>query len=111
VSVAIRKLDGVETVTVSLEKATAEIRFKPDNRLTLAEIREVIRKNGYPTRDAAIQARGRVVDRQGTPSLDLLNGAVLELAEKRPVSDTTVEITGVCRVKGKVDQLTITATK
>ena len=33
--VALKKLDGVETADVSLEKATADIRLKPGNAITL----------------------------------------------------------------------------
>lgn len=112
-SVAIKKLDGVESVDVSLEKASAVIRLKPDNKITLTQLRQIIKNNGYPTKDAQITARGRIVERNGTPVLDLLNGTVLELTAK-PVnaSDRTVEVTGVSRVRGKgAEQLTATVIK
>lgn len=112
-SVAIKKLDGVESVDVSLEKASAAIRLKPDNKITLTQLRQIIKNNGYPTKDAQITARGRIVERNGTPVLDLLNGTVLELTGK-PTSagDRTVEVTGVSRVRGKgAEQLTATVIK
>ena len=65
-SVALKKLDGVESVEVSLEKASAEIRLRAENRVTLERIRQVIRTSGYPTRDADVTARGKVVE-QGKP--------------------------------------------
>ena len=101
-SVATKKLEGVESVEVSLEKASAEITLKPDNKLTVAELRRIIRSTGYVTKDAAITARGRVIDRAGKPALDLLNGDVMELAERpkdAPAASVTVEVTGVSRAK------------
>ena len=56
-SVAIKKLDGVASVEVSLDKANADIRFNADNKITLPQLRQIIKKNGYPTRDAQIVAQ------------------------------------------------------
>lgn len=55
------KLEGVESVEASLQKASAEIRLTPDNKITLPQIRRIISSNGYPTKDAEITARGRIV--------------------------------------------------
>ena len=97
---------------VSLDKANADIRFSPDNKITLPQLRQIIKKNGYPTRDAQVEARGRVVDRNGTPALDLLNGSTLKLASKPQSSkDAIVEVTGVSRVQEKEEQLTVTTVK
>ena len=111
-SVAVKKLEGVERIDVSLEKASAVITFKADNTITLPQVRKVIRSNGYPTRDAQIVARGKITDRGGTPILDLLNGSFLELTEK-PKNATTesVEVTGVSRLVKETDRLTISAVK
>jgi copper chaperone CopZ len=102
VSVAIKKLDGVESIEVSLEKATADIRLKDGNAITLPQLRRIIRQSGYPTKDAQIDARGTLVERNGKPMLDLQNGSFLELANKPSGSSTGVlDVTGVSRV---VDQ-------
>lgn len=112
-SVALKKLDGVESVDVSLEKASADIRLRADNHLTLERIREVIRKNGYPTKDADVTARGKVVEQGGKAVFDLLNGSTIELTAKpTPEAAGVVEITGVSRVQGKSgDRLTIASVK
>ena len=97
-SVAVRKLEGVETVEVSLEKASAVITLKADNKITLPQLRRIIRSSGYPTKDAQITARGRITDQNGKAVLDLMNGSALELAERPKDAPTdTVEITGVSR--------------
>ena len=112
-SVALKKLDGVESVDVSLEKASAEIRLRAENRVTIERIRQVIRSSGYPTRDAEVSARGKVVDQGGKAVFDLLNGSNVELAEKpKAVPAGVVEITGVSKAQGKAgDRLTIVTVK
>jgi copper chaperone CopZ len=113
VSVAINKLDGVESVDVSLEKATADIRLKPGNAITLPQLRRIIRQAGYPTKDARVDAHGALVERDGKPTLDLQNGTFLELAAKPSASATgIVDVTGVSRVVDKEREvLTITERK
>jgi copper chaperone CopZ len=102
VSVAIKKLDGVESIDVSLEKASADIRLKPGNAITLPQLRRIIRQAGYPTKDAQVEARGMVVERNGKPTLDLRNGSFLELAAKptAPAAEI-VDVTGISRVVEK----------
>jgi hypothetical protein len=113
VSVATKKLDGVESVDVSLEKASADIKLKADNKITIAQLRRVIRSNGYPTKDAQVTARGKFTEREGKPVLDLLNGSFLELAERpKDAPPDIIEVTGVSRAGEKdTEQLTITAIK
>lgn len=102
-----KKLDGVESVEVSLEKATADVRLKPDNKITLTQLRQTIRKSGYPTRDAQIEARGAVIERNGTPLLDLQNGSILELSARPEGAGTAVvTIVGVSRVTGDREMVT-----
>jgi len=113
VSAALTKLDGVESVEVSFEKASAEIRLRAGNRVTLERIRTAIRDSGYSSRDAEITARGRIVEQKGKSMFDLLNGSLLELAVKpKPVPAGIVEITGVSKIQAKsADRLTIATTK
>ncbi len=112
-SVALKKVDGVESVDVSLEKASADIRLKQGNAITLPQLRRIIRQAGYPTKDAQVDARGTIVERNGKPALDLQNGSFLELAGKPPASTAgVVDVTGVSRVIAKEQEvLTITVQK
>ena len=109
-SVAVKKLEGVESVDVSLEKSSAVIVLKPDNKVTLSQLRRVIRNSGYPTRDAQVSAKGTIMDRGGKPVLDLLNGSFLDLTEiPKGAPAGPVEIAGVSRLVGKdIERLTIT---
>jgi hypothetical protein len=100
------KLPGVESAEVSLDKASADIRLKEGNRITLPQLRELLKKNGYPTRDAEVEARGRLVDANGKLVFDLLNGATMAV---QPASDAVplhagseiVTVSGVSRAAGK----------
>ena len=106
-----RKLDGIESVDVSLEKASAVIVLKPDNTITLPQLRKVIRAAGYPTKDAQVVARGRIIERGGKGGLDLLNGSILELSERpKELPSGVVEIAGVSRAgKKDAERLTLAA--
>ena len=102
------KLPGIESAEVSLTTATADIRLKPDNRITLPQLREVLKKNGYPTRDAQVSARGKAVERNGKRVFDLLNGSTIELAETPAASSLAVnqivEIAGTSRAVDKTSE-------
>lgn len=69
--VAVRKLEGVESVNVSLNDGLAEIRLAPGSRVTLAQIREVIRSKGFTPKDAQVVIAGNVVEYEGVPALAL----------------------------------------
>jgi copper chaperone CopZ len=65
VRVAIRKLEGVESVDVSLEKASADIRLRSDNRITLGQLRQIVKSNGFSAKDASVTALGTLSERAG----------------------------------------------
>jgi copper chaperone CopZ len=65
VRVAMQKLDGVETVALSLERAQAEVDLKPDNRLSLDQFRQVVKRNGFEPKEAAVTAVGTVREAGG----------------------------------------------
>jgi hypothetical protein len=104
------KLEGVQNAEVSLEKSSATITLKADNRVTLPLLRRTIRNSGYPTREAQIEARGRIAERDGKPVLDLMNGSMLELVSA-PASSTTdpVLVIGVSREEKAIERLTVTS--
>lgn len=69
--VAVLKLPGVESVDVSLERAMAEIRLRPGNAVTLAQIRELVKNSGFTAKDASITVVGTLVQRGGEPAIDV----------------------------------------
>jgi len=60
VRVAVEKIDGVQAVEVRLNDGVAAIRLAPENRVSLAEIRRVIRDKGFTPKDAEVRVTGRV---------------------------------------------------
>ena len=106
------KLPGIESAAVSLKTAIADIRLEPENTITMPQLRELLKKNGYPTRDAQVSGRGKVINRDGTRVLDLLNGSTIELVDTaaRLAPNEIVNVTGTSRVASKgTEQLTVKA--
>ena len=91
-----KRLEGVESVEVSLKNGSVDITLARGNTLSLPRIRREIRSNGNETKKAQVTARGRFGDRDGRPVFDLLNGATMELdgTPAKGRADTAVEITG-----------------
>jgi len=55
------KLSGVTAVRVSLNEGRAVAQLAPESTTTLAQIREVIRHNGFTPKDANVTLVGRLV--------------------------------------------------
>jgi hypothetical protein len=53
-----QKVDGVSAVRVSLKDGLTVLDLKPSNRVTLAKLREIIKNNGFVSKDASIIAAG-----------------------------------------------------
>lgn len=106
---AIKKLDGVESIEMPSDKGTAVIHLKADNKITLQQLRRVIKSFGYDVKDAEVTVRGRVTATPGAAmTLDLLNGAVLQIASGvAQASDAIVEVTGTVK-PGEKDQEILT---
>jgi copper chaperone CopZ len=69
VSVLVKRIDGVESVDVSLKEGAATVKLKPGNHVTVDEVRDAIRKNGFTPKDADVTIAGKVVERNGKPAL------------------------------------------
>ena len=79
-SVAVRKVQGVESVEVSLKKALASIRLRPDNRVTLTQLRQLVKSNGFTSRDIAVTVTGELGQSSDGLTLTVTGtGAVLTL--------------------------------
>ena len=69
--VAVRKLAGVESVDVSLERAGADIKLREGNSITLEELRLIVRNNGFTAKEATVTAVGRLIARDEGPALEV----------------------------------------
>ena len=66
-----RKLPGVESVDVSLERAITDVRLRRSNTVTLDQLRKVIRNNGFNAEEADITVVGKVSEGGGQPVLSV----------------------------------------
>jgi copper chaperone CopZ len=97
VSVAVQKLDGVESVEVSLERAVADIRLKPGNTVSIDKLREIVTTNGFAPRESVVTAVGRLIDRGGTPAIELSPSTTLVLAADPANAAPFTELAGRSR--------------
>jgi hypothetical protein len=66
VRVVVGKIDGVQSVKVSLKEGVATIQLAPSNRVTVEKIRDAIRSNGFTAREAEVRVAGTLVQRGDT---------------------------------------------
>ena len=71
VRVAIQKIDGVESVALSLERAEADIRLRQDNRASLDQFRQIAKANGFEPRQATVTAVGTVREAGGALAFEV----------------------------------------
>ena len=69
VDVALKKVAGVESVEVSLNKGLATVKLKPGNTVSVRQLWELIHKNGYTPKTTAVLVRGEVANVNGTLQL------------------------------------------
>lgn len=56
-----QKVDGVQAVRVSLRDGLTILDLKPDNAVTLAKLRQIIKDNGFVSKEATATARGDII--------------------------------------------------
>ena len=69
--VAVQKLGGVQSVEVSLNNGLAEIRLAPANRVSITQLRQIIRSKGFTPKDAEVVVSGTIIEHEGAPALAL----------------------------------------
>ena len=57
-----QRVSGVTRVRVSLKDGLTVLDLKPGNAVTLAELRRIIKNNGFVSREASAVAAGSVAD-------------------------------------------------
>ena len=65
VDVALRKVPGVETVDVSLNKGLATVKLKPGNTVSVPQLWELLHQEGYTPKTTTLSVRGELVDGPG----------------------------------------------
>jgi copper chaperone CopZ len=65
VRVALKGINGVETVDVSLNKGLATVTLKDGNTVTMKQMRDAIGKNGFSTKSSIIVVSGQILEKNG----------------------------------------------
>ncbi len=65
VNVALKKVAGVESVEVGLNRGVATVRLKPGNTVTVPQLWQLIHKKGYTPKAATVSIRGDLANVQG----------------------------------------------
>jgi copper chaperone CopZ len=126
VRVAFQKVDGVESVELSLERAQADIRLRKDNIVSLDRFRRIVKANGFEPRQATVTALGTVREVGGklafevsgvTPPLIIAPDASAPAAYKQlksaadGKSTAIFEVVGTVETKGDVEGIAIASVK
>ena len=69
VDVALKKVAGVESVEVSLNKGLATVKLKPGNTVSVPQLWELIHKNGYTPKATSVSVRGELASVNGSLQL------------------------------------------
>ena len=65
VDVALKKVAGVESVEVSLNKGLATVTLKPGNTVSVPQLWELIHKNGYTPKVTTLSVQGELANGNG----------------------------------------------
>lgn len=82
----LKKMDGLQTVKVSLNDGKAYLKLAADNTLTLQKIQKEVKNNGFSARNAVVTLNGELVKEGNEWSL-YLNGETFNVSP-----DTTDDV-------------------
>lgn len=71
VDVALKKVPGVESVEVSLNKGLATVKLKPANTVSIPQLWELIHKNGYTPKTTFVTVQGELANGNGSLQLKI----------------------------------------
>jgi hypothetical protein len=101
VSVAVRKIQGVESAKVSLNQGLVSIELKPGNSVSLEQGRKTITDQGFTPKQAKVAAVGDLISSNGrldfrvTGSNDLYEVVPTTPAAANDQTGTEVTVTGL----------------
>jgi copper chaperone CopZ len=87
VRVAMQKVAGIHSVRISLNDGLTILDLESGNTVTLAKIRQVIKSNGFVSKEATVRARGSV----NPPRSFIVSGTNEQVdlsADPRPVGES-----------------------
>ena len=93
---ALKKISGVESVDVSLNKGLATVKLKPGNSVAPEQFWEVVKKNGFTPKDTHVIVRGDISSTSGKTQLKVspVNRAYGLVDSANPPEGKTVTVEG-----------------
>jgi len=82
----LKKMDGLESVKVSLNDGKAYLKLTSDNELTLQKIQKEVKNNGFSARNAEVTLNGELL-KEGNEWTIKVNGETFKVSD-----DTTSDI-------------------
>jgi copper chaperone CopZ len=70
-TVAMKKLQGVETVDISLNKSAAQLTLREGNQVTIEQLRTIIKRNGFTPKEAVVTTIGLPSRKSGGVTLEI----------------------------------------
>lgn len=77
VDVALKRVPGVETVDVSLNKGLATVKLKPGNTVSVLQFWQLLHQKGYTPKATTVSVRGELADGQGQLQLKVSGTKVI----------------------------------
>jgi len=71
VYVALKKVPGVESVDVSLNKGLATVKLKPGNTVSVPQFWQLLHQQGYTPKATVVSVRGDLAEAQGHAQLNV----------------------------------------
>lgn len=106
VRVAIKNIDGVQSVDVSLSKGTAVVTFAPGNHVRYEQLLSAIAKNGFAVKGTRIVVEGTIAAEANAPSLRVSgSGDVFRLVPGRGAASPTASAGTRVEVEGEIPEL------
>jgi hypothetical protein len=89
VRVAMQKVEGIQSAKVSLNDGLTILDLKGGNMVTLAQLRQIIKNNGFVSKEVRVRARGAATAAGGQPRFDVsgTREQLTPLANPQPSGD------------------------
>lgn len=71
VDVALKKVPGVNSVEVSLNKGLATVKLKPGNNVAVQQLWQLLHEKGYTPKMTSLSVRGQLANLQGKLQLNV----------------------------------------
>jgi copper chaperone CopZ len=99
VRVALKGVNGVDSVDVSLNKGLATVTLKPGNTVTIEQLQHAITKNGFTTKQSTVVVTGTLLSDDHKVTLRVSGSS--ELFELVPENHQQANTSDIKRLSGR----------